>query len=1250
MQTLTDIRIYTGAMRREGDDLHATDVKLISDEWIYVYADDDSINIVRVPAGAVCECEPQPIPEPTPRCDNSGTNVLATLLRGADGKGVSGGYFEDDGTLVLVMEDGSKVSVGRINLSNYYTKKEVDGKKLPNPWGLNYSFNGTSGTYDGSMSKYLPSIYAPSSAGKKGQILSSNGVGEPVWVDTTSLSGAEVKWEDVQNKPTTIKGFGINDAYTKSEVDGKLEEKVSRDEAIEFAKDLTGVLEATPEEFVFRASAGTKSIRDESAVIRRIKGNTSVWAQYADNPIFANGTSKWNRVNTTLSIDTDGSLKVKHDTDSSQGFSQIFDDGHIPSGHRVLVVVDYKRSTSTAKSLLVYLRKESQTGFDRGALWVSSASRRTDGIIITTTEPSVSINIYPFIGGAVEDYTNVYSVNIFDLTAIFGAGNEPTTLEEFKKTYPESYYPYCAPEVRSMRATGIETIGANAFNKDSVVGGLINADGTVTSNDIYSVAKIEVVPNEVYTLSNVANAANTTYTYALYDSEDRFISVGEIKNSVTKPISVSGDVTIPMNARYIRVVVHNDCLNSCCINLKHSGTLTAEEAGYFKEVRMLPDIATYFPDGMHGIGGVYDEINEESAIKRFGVVDLGTLEWTTYTLNGLQYWWATIGDIKMLGIEYFPNIACSKLSAQTLSNVFTGRFDNSIAPHNSLPRVYARSSAYTDAASFKAAMTGVMLVYELAEPIGMRITKPLQLDYKVADFGTEKMLHNLPSSPFRADIVYQFNAEGRIRDNARNIERLESIVDSVKDDKGYLYSNGEKVDMRFTRSLIPIGTSIPAKADLNTVAYLKVGKYYCSLNADAKTITNCPTANAFMMEVFNPLSTVVDNEVDSTYVYRIRILTEYSTGIQYVQYCTVGSTVNKWTYDSWYVCPRTKFTLNSSKNDGTAAIGSKTQGVYVDSSGTLQKMTYSLNKTVPSNAVFTDTDTKVTEVANHYAPAEDESAALNAPSGTVVTGIKRDAAGHVVGIVTGVGSGGGGTVDLSNYYTKQEIEDKGYLKEIPEEYLKEEELPTTLPNPQALQISVDGKAAVTYNGSEAKEITIDLPNSLADLNDDSTHRTVTDTEKATWDSKSDFSGNYADLNGKPTFKTINGESILGAGDIAISGGSGASGSAQLPLRTITENMGQTWAIQSGMVTVFTTEQTEGANFLLQVGNEEAGVDNVWVVRFSIGAANTGTYQVRANTYIKWANGVAPTFENGKYYELSFRLIGQTFLGVWASFE
>lgn len=42
-----------------------------------------------------------------------------------------------------------------------------------------------------------------------------------------------------------------------------------------------------------------------------------------------------------------------------------------------------------------------------------------------------------------------------------------------------------------------------------------------------------------------------------------------------------------------------------------------------------------------------------------------------------------------------------------------------------------------------------------------------------------------------------------------------------------------------------------------------------------------------------------------------------------------------------------------------------------------------------------------------------------------------------------------------------------------------------------------------------------IPANLSDLRDDASHRTVTDTEKATWNGKSDFSGNYNDLDNKP---------------------------------------------------------------------------------------------------------------------------------------
>lgn len=69
---------------------------------------------------------------------------------------------------------------------------------------------------------------------------------------------------------------------------------------------------------------------------------------------------------------------------------------------------------------------------------------------------------------------------------------------------------------------------------------------------------------------------------------------------------------------------------------------------------------------------------------------------------------------------------------------------------------------------------------------------------------------------------------------------------------------------------------------------------------------------------------------------------------------------------------------------------------------------FTIGKSVPSNAVFTDTDTKVTSVGNHYSPASDSSAELSASasgasaawSQDFVKGValQRDAKGHVVGV------------------------------------------------------------------------------------------------------------------------------------------------------------------------------------------------------------------------------------------------------------
>lgn len=56
-----------------------------------------------------------------------------------------------------------------------------------------------------------------------------------------------------------------------------------------------------------------------------------------------------------------------------------------------------------------------------------------------------------------------------------------------------------------------------------------------------------------------------------------------------------------------------------------------------------------------------------------------------------------------------------------------------------------------------------------------------------------------------------------------------------------------------------------------------------------------------------------------------------------------------------------------------------------------------------------------------------------------------------------------------------------------------------------------------------------IPSALSDLEDDAGHRTVSDTEKSDWNNKSDFSGAYEDLTGKPDLGILVASSIPAGG-------------------------------------------------------------------------------------------------------------------------
>lgn len=70
--------------------------------------------------------------------------------------------------------------------------------------------------------------------------------------------------------------------------------------------------------------------------------------------------------------------------------------------------------------------------------------------------------------------------------------------------------------------------------------------------------------------------------------------------------------------------------------------------------------------------------------------------------------------------------------------------------------------------------------------------------------------------------------------------------------------------------------------------------------------------------------------------------------------------------------------------------------------------------------------------------------------------------------------------------------------------------------------SLSGNITLSATDVRALPDTTTIPTTLAGLSDDTTHRVVTDTEKAAWNAKSNFSGNYNDLTNKPAIPSIAG--------------------------------------------------------------------------------------------------------------------------------
>lgn len=501
---------------------------------------------------------------------------------------------------------------------------------------------------------------------------------------------------------------------------------------------LSSVYEEDNEPYLFRTSGGSMDIgdREEDTIV----GGTIVWnqwlssAQLPDDSVLYN-TNSYTANGVTVAKNADGGYTVSTTAEGASANITVkiantvsvpsFATNHI---HCVLLtggVSGVLLNWSNADYIppMIYKRL-SYSGFN---LWL----KVTAGTIITTP-----IKVYPQIF----DLTQMFGTTIADYVYSLEQSTAGAGVAWFKKLFSKPYYEYNAGELLSVEGLqSHDMVGFNAWDTSKDTDGKnFNAQGELQNATKYSVSEyIKVVPKAVYYLKGIPG---NSYAFAgvWYDSEKSVISVISVSGA---SYEVSALRTAPDNAAYVRLSRHTSTTEAC-FNLSWDGERDGEYEPYVKRSYPLDDSLTLrgIPkldtnNKLYYDGDIYEA--DGTVTRKYGIVDLGTLNWTYFDGEG-HYRFAYNLQANMYGkpTTAVPNAICTKYEVQTYSNIFNNQ-KIGIGLHSDGTQIVVYDSSYTSAESFKAAMSGVYLVYELATPTNEE-AEPYQTPQIVDDFGTEE--------------------------------------------------------------------------------------------------------------------------------------------------------------------------------------------------------------------------------------------------------------------------------------------------------------------------------------------------------------------------------------------------------------------------------------------------------------------------------------------------------------------------------
>lgn len=316
---------------------------------------------------------------------------------------------------------------------------------------------------------------------------------------------------------------------------------------------------------------------------------------------------------------------------------------------------------------------------------------------------------------------------IFDLTLMFGAGNEPKTVAEFKTLFSDDYYPYNTGEIISAGTEEIVEQGANLYYGTDML--KVGSDTYEYIANSYRCKAIKLKPDTTYTLSFTSDK---TSEITLLMNVNAIVNSGQYfdfrKTTHTRSYRTGDDGCL-----YVGVYAGNGNvasadvvkrLSECEIMISEGDTPTAY-APYHSNVYPIPEAIRNLPGYGWSAGTARNYVDYENKkyVQCVNSVDLGTKNWLMYKDGDYTPFFYLNGISDIRGGT--PNFLCSKYQYAKIG--VTDNVTGLYVLESTIVRV--RDTAYTDATAFKQAMSGVMLYYELAAPIVTDISSLIPDDF-----------------------------------------------------------------------------------------------------------------------------------------------------------------------------------------------------------------------------------------------------------------------------------------------------------------------------------------------------------------------------------------------------------------------------------------------------------------------------------------------------------------------------------------